>query len=471
MARDTYSWSRTQIVLLLLTGMPSGVQAGFVKFWQLEETAAAPVLVTGRVLSVERRERVPEGSLPWKVETWAMTAEFQVLRSYTGSGEPIAGNRLRVYFLAYGPSVTKFMNGFPPPLPRVEPGQALILPLQKNKCPASELWQLTADSGVDLTIPARLELPDSGAPPATARAFLFREIANALSRGTPPEVATVAGYLVHQYQDLTGELMPLLQSAVGDDRERWAEVAANLLAAEGIPRPTVADLLSSKAEPKDWSGRHSLFLTHAALQQLKASPETDTLLIKTWIAEAPLHAWGSATCLLEYGSHTITTETLRQALRNDVAGSCYIAWTLARNGHRATLQEALARALKVADRPDGDFTDLQGAAALLRDFGSDRQLKQLAGLVRKYQTRDEKFYGVLWQYATEDGNPREALVLAVVLRDRRIIFDETRYCDMAVGVLDRAVGQHFGSGGKTLKERDDAVSRALAWLKSQGLSD
>ena len=91
--------------------------------------------------------------------------------------------------------------------------------------------------------------------------------------------------------------------------------------------------------------------------------------------------------------------------------------------------------------------------------------------MRKYQIANQKFYQVLWQYATESGNPREARVLAVVLRDRRIVFDETRYCDFAVGVLEKAVGEQFGSGGKTIKERDDAISRALAWLESKGLSN
>src|SRR6202011_4200889 len=100
------------------------------------------------------------------------------------------------------------------------------------------------------------------------------------------------------------------------------------------------------------------------------------------------------------------TDTLRQALRDDVTGSSYIAWTLARNGHQATLPDALARALKVADRTDADHDDLQGAAALLRDYGSEQELKQLAGLVRKFQTQDENFYNVLWQDATLDGNPR-----------------------------------------------------------------
>ena len=60
---------------------------------------------------------------------------------------------------------------------------------------------------------------------------------------------------------------------------------------------------------------------------------------------------------------------------------------------------------------------------------------------------------------------------AVVLSDRRAAYDNIRYCDFAVGVLERAVGQQFGSNGKTEKERDDAVTRALAWLKSHGVSD
>ena len=418
------------------------------KVWQLKETAAAPVLVVGQVLSIQKGERVPNA----KAETWAMTAEFQVLRSY---GKPVAANTIKVHFLAYGPSVTQFVNGYPPPLANLKPGKVLILPLQENKNPASELWQLTADSGADLTIPARAELTDSGPPPSTARAFLDREIANALTQGTPSEVSGVASYLAGQYEDLKGELMPLLDAAIGDNRPRWAEVATNLLAAQGIPRPSVADLLSSK-EPNDWRGR----LTQATLQELKASPETDTLLIKTWIAEAPLHAWGSANSLLEYANNPVTTETLRQALQNDLAGSSYIAWTLAHNGHQANLEEAITRALKVADRPEADGTDLQGAAALLRDYGSDNDLKQLAALVRKYQTRDEKFYAVLWQYATEAGNPREARVLAVVLQDRRIVFKETRYCDFARGVLEKAVGQNFSD-----------VPQALKWLKSQSLAN
>jgi hypothetical protein len=288
-----------------------------------------------------------------------------------------------------------------------------------------------------------------------------------LAGGVPQEVSAAAGHLSSQREDLSGEILPLLNFPKGEERLRWAELATDLLAMEGTPRPSVADLL-----PANFRGPRNpnLVLAQAAVHELKASPETEALLIRTWIAEGPLHARGSAGCLLEYADNPITTDTLRQALRNDLVGSSYIAWTLVRAGNQATLPEALARALKVADRPEGDFTDLQGAAALLRDYGSDQDLEQLAALVRKYQTADRKFYHVLWQYATESGNPREARVLAVVLRDRRIVSDETRYCDFAIGVLEKAVGRQFGSRGKTLRERDDAVSRALASLESQGPS-
>ncbi len=122
--------------------------------------------------------------------------------------------------------------------------------------------------------------------------------------------------------------------------------------------------------------------------------------------------------------------------------------------------------------PTGDYTDLQGAAALLRDFGNDQQLRQLAAVVAKYQIRDREYYNVLWQDATFGSSPREARVLAVVLRDRNPMPGlDMRVCDFAVGVLERAVGQKFGSRGKTLAERDEALSRALAWLAMNGFAN
>jgi hypothetical protein len=236
-------------MLLLLLSLPVGVQAGFLKMWQLKEIASAPVLVTGRVVAVHRNERVPESQLSWKAETWSMTADVEVLRSFILSGKPLVANRLRVHFLSYGPSVTMFVNGYPPPLPDIKPDEIRIFPLRENDNPASDQWQLIADSGGDLTIQARADTAGEQWPPSpTARAFALREFANTLSRGTPPEVAALSAFLSRQTDNLSLELMPQLDLVIGDNRQQWAEVAASLHAALGVPRPTVAALFVAKPE-------------------------------------------------------------------------------------------------------------------------------------------------------------------------------------------------------------------------------
>jgi len=169
----------------------------------LKETASAPVLVTARILEVRRNERVPEDQLSWKAETWSMTADVEVLRSFTSSGVPLASGLLHVHFLAYGPSGTMSVNGYPPPLPQIKAGEIRILPLRDNVNPASEPWQLMADSGADITIPVRADAETEPAPSLTARQFLIREFANTLGRGTPAEVAALSGYLSRKSEDLS----------------------------------------------------------------------------------------------------------------------------------------------------------------------------------------------------------------------------------------------------------------------------
>jgi hypothetical protein len=87
-------------------------------------------------------------------------------------------------------------------------------------------------------------------------------------------------------------------------------------------------------------------------------------------------------------------------------------------------------------------------------------------IVRKYQTLDPKYYGVLWQYARESGNPREIRVLAVVLTDRRIASGRMRYCDYALGEVDRLTKERFDIVDASIAVRDAAISRALAWIKA-----
>ncbi len=457
---DTRIAWRLIVPLILCTSVR--VEPRPVHIWQLNEIAAAPVLVVGQILATQKGDPVRDNSFWWSSSgAWAMTADVRILRSYVTSGTPVPLGQLQLHFLAC--CTNELTNG--PIFSGIEPGQVLVLPLRDNKNPASESWRLVPDEGIDMTLPTRAEMENIG-PPPTARAFLIREIANTLSRGMPWEVTAVGRYLAEQHENLTPDLMPLMEPAIDANRQRWAEVATGIMATTGIPRPSFSDLLSGIAgEERQW-GQRSVFIAQAALRKLGASPESQSLLIETLIADTPIHAWGSASVLLEYADKPLTIQTLRQALNAGLPGSAYVAWTFARAGHQAVLEEGLKRALKVVDQPNADLTELQGAAALLRDYGSDQQLLQLASLVQKYQTQDRKFYNLLWQWSTESDNPREARVLAVVLRDRSIAFGESRVCDLAVYELERATGQHFDAGGKTMAERDAAVSRALAWAES-----
>lgn len=455
--------------LLLLLAL--GLQAGFLREWQLKETASAPVLVIGRILGVHRNERVPEDQLSWKAETWAMTADVEVLRYFSASRAPLISRRIEVRFLSYGPGVTMFINGNPPPLPEIKPDQIRILPLRENRKPTFEPWQLMADSGVNAILPARAETEREPAHSLSARAFLINELVKMLSRGTPGEVAAMSGYVFFQREDLSGDLMPLLSQAIGDNRQRWAEVAAGLYAAQGIPHTTVADLLmadpAASQTPAAWRGNRPLL--RAVLRKLEPSPATDELLIRTWIANAPYYAWGSANSLIEYADNPVTTETLRQALRDDLSGSSYIALVLANHGNKTILPDATSRAFRVIDNPTGfgkDFSEVQGAAALLRDYGSNQDLMRLPAIVRKYQTLDPQYYGLLWQDATLSDNLREISVLAVVLADRRISSGSMRYCDYALGEFNRLTKQPFDLTAATVPERDAAISRALAWIRA-----
>lgn len=233
-------------------------RAGLTTYWGLQDTAKAPVLVVGRVLSVEKGARDADVSFRQRRDVFDMTAQIEVLRSFTQGGGTIAANPIRVRFLWFPPT------GIDLPLPGFEAGQVVIVPLQENRNPATEVWRMTAESGEGLILPAAAELRDGGPPPATARLFLLREIANSLGRGTPSEAVRTGRYLATQDmtrgdQGIAGDLMVFLEPMLGSDRQGWANLLTNMLAGRGVPRPTVAQLFSNNIHPPQeswlWRGR------------------------------------------------------------------------------------------------------------------------------------------------------------------------------------------------------------------------
>jgi len=414
--------------------------------WLLSDLEKAPLLITGQVVSIQKIEQAAKESETWGHEVWRMTANIRVLRSFK-TGEPFAQDQIQLTFLQFAPNQALLS---PPPLPNIEPGETLVLPLKQNDDPAKP-WALLDYQGAHLTIPAHAELTESHAGPGTAHAFILRELSNVIAHGTRREMFAMASYLRSQSGATARELLPAVELQVApNDQVRWLDIATGLITGVGIPRPTFAELRNPEAKIPDWA-----VIPRTALLKIGDPLEADPPIIQQLLADAPINAWGSAMSLLEFGDHPALIAGLRQALRDDVSGSCYIAWTQAHRGYTAVLDDALPRALRVLSQPDRTV-DVQGAAALLRDFGSDQQLQQLAALARKYQTTDRDFYSSLWQFSVDSEHPpRNARVLDVVLSDYEPVkgINGIRICDYASGILARAVGEEF---------RD--VAHARAWL-------
>jgi hypothetical protein len=371
--------------MLLPVFLPAYANAGSVKIAYLRDTEQAPILVVGRIAAIHKGERIPENVLAWRAETWTMTAELAILRSYSfaESAKPAPGSRINVSFLAYGPKLFS-INGSPPPLPNFQSGQVLIFPLQPRPYPNSGNWRLVDDTGLGITIPSRADMPASEPAPKTARAFILQELANALSRGTPQEVSLAGAYVHNQFENLNAELMPLLDESIGIDQQRWAAVIVSLM---GVTRPNIEDVRIEGWRDAMWnpSADHGFSIAKTALRKLPASPESDRLLIHALIARAAFAPDYAAFLAEEYADNESFAAPFRAALNKGLVGSTYIAWMLIKGGHDTFIPEALRRASKLINSPLGsELTpaqqlDREAAASLIRQYGGDKRTVPIRG--------------------------------------------------------------------------------------------
>lgn len=208
-----------------------------------------------------------------------------------------------------------------------------------------------------------------------------------------------------------------------------------------------------------------------ATQRLSQFSEGDLLLATALLENMPLFP-GRRGPVLDLADEPALIAGLREGLREDVPGSMTLAYVLAQSGSVELLPEALARALRIADQPESHYNDVTAAGQLSLEFGNDEHLRAYAALVRKFQTEDQRFYRQLWVSATGEGSSNSAYTLAVVLEDQRTAYDDVRNCDNAVVYLERATGQSFRNApDSSLAERDRAIERAFAWLRTEGIVD
>jgi hypothetical protein len=431
------------------------------KSWSISELGQAPVLAVCTVEEIAQREPVAAGAVKWAGSYRWLEATLRVERVHSKLAlAPLGGDRITVRYISYG-DMFGGINGSPV-WPKFEKRQRAVFPLSPSK-QRPDRWALFAEEGANVTVPAIGKAWRKGAGPVTPDEFILLELINALANGTPAEQFAASNYLRGLFGVPT-EVSSLLDDAIGNNEERWLAVAASLVSSLGVPRPRLAEMLSSNVE-KDLSRGTMLPLLAHALQK-GAKREFPDRLITKLVEDAPVHAWGSANTLIEFKDSPVLIDRMGDSLRRNQGGAVTIAWFLVRNGQRAFLRQALAAALKLVINPGPvNISELHAASGLVRDYGDDAQFGALVATLRRLKTADAGQYRKLFGSAVNSENKREIELAAVLIDDLREGFPTMRYCDIAADTLRRLSGQDFGIGQKmTRPDWDRAVVRARAWL-------
>jgi len=425
-----------RLALLVLIALSPALKAGLSmqRIWSLKEIADAPVLLVGRVVSLDPELGPhlwgnPKTSAPEK----EMTAEVEVLRFYQrpAAADAVPGEHLKIRFIGVDGPVFSFT---PRDLPALEPGQVLLLPLRNKPRESSEPWQLVGEEGYGLTTRVAASMAEPALTSNDPRAFVIREVVNSLSHGDPIAILTAASLVARQAGYLEPELTSQLQSSIGSNSARWAQVLGNLLLNSRNVSLTVADVRAGKAEPDEKAAEPApltekaakraklqaeirargpnfkvLPLAQVALSNLPDAAHAETQVWQALLADVPAFAdepryplfSGNSSEALGYTLNYLARyrddpafiNAVRTALREDRSGSLAIAGNMIGEGQKACLPDALARAMKVISRPTA--SDVFFAIMLVLTQGSDEQRRQYVAVAQEFKNTNPDYAAFL----------------------------------------------------------------------------
>lgn len=416
------------VIAICLSAVPIG-HSYPTGVWQLETIAS-----TAAVLGTVRVEHTsPGNSLPQSLNRTVLArADLLVIRAYPPSAL-LPGQHIQLEYEQL-PEGRSPMSG--PDVPPLQSGAIWVVPLKPNPKPQAEAWRLVADEGIGTVIPAVEAEPPFPVQPKNKREYLLHEVATALSMGTREETLREASYLMHQTTSgYAPEMMKLLDSAMNGDVERWALVAASLVSALGIPRPTIADFLTGRYEALGtrWPGS----LAEMSVRRLAKSSDGQEKLIHAFLSISDLNEWGTGVTLQEFAQNAGLVRELRSMLEAHRPGSLYVAYDVMKVGQRSIVAAAMNTAFAYVNGTSKRRSDIQAACWVIRDFGTDVQFKEFLGDISRYQYQDQKHYDELWRNTIWSDNERERAVLDILLADQRMYGSSLRYSDVARNELAR----------------------------------
>ena len=444
-----------------------------------ESLVPADAILVGRVVAIRVGDEVPSPRQPSRHPVREHVAEVEIRRYRTQQEqlqEQLADGR--IVEIAYRSEILdpKAAQVNPPYYPRIAEGEVRIFAVRRLESGALTLW---LESGEDSVPPAH-GLLLSDVPAVTALEFLEREIAAALASGDAAvalEMARHAGLAVwspSRPHEVRPQLTGFLARMLGDDLARTREAAAAMLASQGIPRPSVADLLAGRGvEGRRLSPFHQL--QRWTILQL---PEQDRerLLIETLVENLPIYSWGATVTLREFARHPALDAPLAAAIAQRRRGVLYLLEALIREGRVDLAPAALDIVREHIGDPVGLAAEWPVAARLLWDHGSAGDFESFFALIPQTQQNDPELYRRLWSAAAHhQPAPPEPMLrfLAIFLADNRLFTGDARYSDLALSRLSVLSGDRFGleenkwPGEIRIADRDAAIQRAARWLAQQ----
>jgi hypothetical protein len=364
--------------------------------------AGAPLLVVGHVISLDRENGPrftgdPKGSAPVQ----KMTAEVEVLRfvQQPGVDGTTPTRRLKIRFVGRdGPDFSLC----PTELPRLEPGQTLLLPLRSNGKGPSEPWELNGVDGGGLTTRVAGKMSEPALTDDDPRSFITREFVNSFRSGDPIARVTAASLVAWQGDYLEPKLSAQLKRSIGNNKAGWARVLASIIISYPSRVLTIDEIESGRLELSRRPRFKGLPLAQLARSRLPDRKVTERMVWRSLMADLsgfadePYHLLFSYNYnlalhpaiqyLSRYRDDPSLIQMVKVALCKDRPGSSALAAILITKEQKACLPQALDRAMKVIRRPEANGDDVFSAIQLVLRYGTEDQRRQYASLTSELKS-------------------------------------------------------------------------------------
>jgi len=340
-------------------------------------------------------------------------------------------------------------------------------------------------------------LPD--AAPEDGRQFLLTEYAGALVSDDPADAFAAGRYAngLRTWPEDDSDVrrvFALLVEEIGDDRDRWLEVAVAIYGSSPLVRGGVHALL---ADPPPAIMRSDQVLAALVFDRIRG-PDVHERLIDAAFRHLPDNSWGVMCLLSEYSRDPRVVERVRAIFDADDPMGLRVAGSLVRDADHPLREPAATAALRMLPdiptpvRPRLDSLDyaseawvqygqshelLYAACNLLFRYGDDAQWQVVLAQVREAETADPVRFSELYRACTDSGKSDRLIDLAKIgIDDRRLAWPDAperegrsplRFCDLAWSAICQATDLDFGINwrdGTTDEETELGIERARQWL-------